>query len=316
MNLIFMGTPEFAVPSLEELSLKHNILAVVSQPDKARGRGKKQSFSPVKQAALNFGCPVFQPEILDDTFFTECIEPLPADVIVVVAYGKILPVEILKHAKYGCINVHASLLPKYRGAAPIHHAVLNGEKVTGVCTMLMDEGLDTGDVLLSKTVDLPFTATTGDMYELLSKEGAKLISETLSRLDKIVPSKQEGEGSYASVINKETARVNWNRSSMEIYNLVRAMLPKPAAYSRNGGKMFKIHWGQPSCNCPDIKLCDDNIMGSKNGQIIKICDEGVYVKCGGDHDFFCITRIQPENSKPMHCLDYLRGNKFVSQFFE
>lgn len=314
MNLIFMGTPDFAVPALESLAALHNVVGVVSQPDRVRGRGNKKTPSPVKESALRLGLTVFQPEELDDSFFSQFIEPSGADAVIVAAYGKILPKRILDYPRYGCINIHASLLPKYRGAAPIHYAVLNGDEVTGVCTMLMSEGLDTGDVLLSSAVPLPEDATTGDMYEVLSKEGARLIVQTLDRLDEITPLKQQGEASYAHMIDKSTALIDWNKSSVEIYNLVRAMLPKPGAYSYNGGKMFKIHGGM----LPSEELSSElrgSLHGKRNGQIIKICSVGLCVKCGGDEDFFCITRLQPENSKPMQCADYLRGNGFSDEYF-
>lgn len=314
MNLIFMGTPDFAVPALESLAAVHNITAVVSQPDRARGRGNKKMPAPVKEAAMRLGLTVFQPEKLDDLFFSQCIEPSSADAVVVAAYGKILPKKFLDYPKCGCINIHASLLPKYRGAAPIHYAVMNGDKVTGVCTMLMNEGLDTGDVLLSREVPIPPDATTGDMYDVLSREGASLVSETLDRLSEIAPVKQRGETSYAPMIDKITALIDWNKSSAEIYNLIRAMLPKPGAYSFNGDRMFKIHSGLLPSEPLRLEL-GESMSGKVNGQIIKVCSCGLCVKCGDSDDFFCITRLQPENSRPMQCLDYLRGNSFTTAVF-
>lgn len=244
MKVIFMGTPEFSVGTLEALAdAGHEIVLAVTQPDKPRGRGKEMQYPPVKEAALKRGIPVFQPMKVREP---ECMEELAryqADVMVVVAFGQILPAKILQMAPYGCINVHASLLPKYRGAAPIQWAVIEGEKVSGVTTMQMDEGLDTGDMLLKKEIPLEADETGGSLHDKLAAAGAALCVETLQKLEEgtLKPEKQgESPTAYARMLNKEMGRIDWTCEAVQIERLIRGLNPWPSAYTFWDEKTMKI----------------------------------------------------------------------------
>lgn len=244
MRVVFMGTPDFSVGTLEALiASKHEVCAVVTQPDKPRGRGKAVQFTPVKEVAVRENIPVYQPKKVRDPEFVETLRGLRADVIVVVAFGQIIPQSILDLTKYGCINVHASLLPKYRGAAPIQWAVINGERESGVTTMQMDAGLDTGDMLLKTVVPLDEEETGGSLFEKLSKAGASLLLDTLSGLEAgtIVPEKQgETTTEYAKMLTKDMGRIDWSRDAVSIERLVRGLNPWPSAYTEINGKTLKI----------------------------------------------------------------------------
>lgn len=244
MRVIFMGTPDFSVGTLEALiEAGHEVVLAVTQPDKPKGRGKEVQFSPVKETALAHGIPVFQPRRVRDP---ECVEELGkyrADVMVVIAFGQILPKEILEMTPYGCINVHASLLPKYRGAAPIQWAVIDGEPVSGVTTMQMDEGLDTGDMLLKTEVALDEKETGGSLHDKLASAGAKLCVRTLKELEagRLVPEKQgESPTAYARMLDKKLGAIDWTRSACSIERLVRGLNPWPSAYTDWNGKTMKI----------------------------------------------------------------------------
>ena len=244
MKVIFMGTPEFSVGTLEALAdAGHEIVLAVTQPDKPKGRGKEMQYPPVKEAALKRGIPVFQPAKVREP---ECVEELAryqADVMVVVAFGQILPAKILQMTPYGCINVHASLLPKYRGAAPIQWAVIEGEKVSGVTTMQMDEGLDTGDMLLKKEVPLEADETGGSLHDKLASAGAALCVETLQKLEEgtLAPKKQgESPTAYARMLNKEMGRIDWTCKAAQIERLIRGLNPWPSAYTFWDEKTMKI----------------------------------------------------------------------------
>lgn len=250
MKIIFMGTPDFSVGTLEALiEAGHEVVLAVTQPDKPKGRGGKMQFSPVKDAALVHGIPVFQPKRVREP---DCIGELrkyDADVIVVVAFGQILPKEILEMTPYGCINVHASLLPKYRGAAPIQWAVINGEEVSGVTTMQMDEGLDTGDMLLKTEIVLSEKETGESLHDKLAAAGAKLCVETLKRLEEgnLTPEKQgESPTEYAKMLTKDLGKIDWNISAASIERLVRGLNSWPSAYTDWNGKTLKI-WEADVC---------------------------------------------------------------------
>ena len=244
MRIVFMGTPDFSVGTLEAVvAAGHEVACVVTQPDKPRGRGKELQPTPVKEAAQRHGLPVYQPAKIRDPEAVEKIRSFQPDVIVVVAFGQIIPQQILDIPRYGCINVHASLLPKYRGAAPIQWAVINGEKESGVTTMQMDEGLDTGDMLLKTTIVLDEKETGGSLHDKLSDAGAKLCVETLKRLEEgsIQPEKQgESPTEYARMLNKAMGAIDWNQDAVSIERLIRGLNPWPSAYTTWDNKTMKI----------------------------------------------------------------------------
>lgn len=244
MKVIFMGTPDFSVGTLEALiEAGHDVVLAVTQPDKPKGRGKEMQFTPVKECALKHGIPVYQPKKVREP---ECIEELrkyEADIMVVIAFGQILPKEILEMTPYGCVNVHASLLPKYRGAAPIQWSIIDGETVTGVTTMQMDEGLDTGDMLLKTEIVIEEKETGGSLHDKLAAAGAKLCVETLKALEEktVTPVKQgESPTAYARMLDKHLGNIDWNQSAKEIERLIRGLTPWPSAYTMWNGKTMKI----------------------------------------------------------------------------
>ncbi|MBQ9486386.1 MAG: methionyl-tRNA formyltransferase, partial [Selenomonadaceae bacterium] len=239
MRIIFMGTPEFAVPSLQALIESAEVLCVVTQPDKPKGRGHKLQPPPVKIFAEKNNIPVLQPQKLKPPEVIAKLESFHADLIVVTAYGKILPQAILDLPKFGCINVHASLLPRYRGAAPIEWSIINGEKFTGVTIMKMDAGLDTGDMLASKRIEISDEMILPELKEILSTEGAKLLIETINRLDAVTPIKQDDSlSNYAPMLTKDTGKIDWNNSARDIHNLVRGLYG--GAYAFINEQKFKI----------------------------------------------------------------------------
>ena len=243
MSIVFFGTPWFSVPALAELlKAKEDVRLVITQSDKVGGRGHKIISPPIKTFALEKGLTVLQPDNIRSEDFIKIVRETQPEFIVVVAYGKILPVELLNMPLKGCINVHASLLPKYRGAAPIQWAIINGETVTGVTTMMMDEGLDTGDILMQKKVPIKEEDNTLSLSERLANEGANLLIETISGIRKgtIIPTPQEGEPTYAPIIKKEDGKINWRLSAREIHNRVRGLYPWPSAFTYLKGKLLKI----------------------------------------------------------------------------
>lgn len=306
MNIVFMGTPDFAVESLAKLyESGHNILAVVSQPDRPSGRGMKLKPTPVKEYAESKGLKVFQTEkIRKDIELINTIKNLKPDVIVVVAFGQILPESVLNIPKYGSINVHGSLLPKYRGAAPIQWSVINGDKETGITTMYMDKGMDTGDMILKEKVLIEDLDTFGDVYEKLKKVGGRLIVETLERIaDGMAPrEKQPDEFTLAPMIDKETCRIDWNKSAREINNLVRGLNPMPGAYTLFNDNIYKI-WNAEVIDCDCVELPGTIVMVDKK--------EGVHISTG--RGVLSILQIQAPNSRRMDILDYLRGNDVFRQ---
>lgn len=244
MRVIFMGTPDFSVGTLNALiAAGHEIALAVTQPDKPKGRGKSMQYPPVKEAALEHGIEVYQPRRVRESECIEYLRKYEADIIVVVAFGQILPKEILEMPKYGCINVHASLLPKYRGAAPIQWAVINGEEVTGVTTMRMDEGLDTGDMILKEEVVLEKEETGGSLFERLARTGADLCVRTLTAIEEgtatYTPQKHE-EATHTTMIKKQLGEIDWTKPAQELERLVRGLNPWPSAYTHVNGKTLKI----------------------------------------------------------------------------
>lgn len=306
LNILFMGTPDFAKESLAKLhNSKHNIMGVVTNPDKPKGRGMKMIVSPVKEFAIENNLEIYQPEkVKQNLEFVNQVKNLKPDIICVVAYGKILPKEILKIPKLGCINLHGSLLPKYRGAAPIQWSVINGDKITGVTTIYMNETMDAGDIILKKQVEIGEDETTGQLWEKLSKIGADLLLETIDQIeDKIAPRiKQEGEYTIAPMLDKKMANIDWeNKTAKQIKDLVRGLNPIMGAYSYYEGKKIKF-W--------KVKINNDINVGKdiKNGIILVSDDKkGLFIKA--KDGVIEVEEIQGENAKRMSIYDFLRGNR-------
>ena len=309
MKIIFMGTPDFAKESLEALyNAKYEILAVVTNPDRPKGRGMKMIASPVKEFALEKGIKIYQPEkVRNNEEFISEIKALKPDVICVVAYGKILPKEILEIPSKGCINVHGSLLPKYRGAAPIQWAVLNGDKKTGVTTMYMDVGMDTGDMILKQETQIGEDETTGELWERLSKIGGDLLVKTLKEIEnKTAPRIKQGDDfTMAPMLDKSMAKIDWeNKTALEIKNLVRGLNPIMGAYTFLNGKKIKF-WKVDVAK--DI-FADGDMEFMKNGTVIvSYKRDGIYIKT--KDGILKVLEIQGENAKKMPIQDYLRGNQ-------
>lgn len=298
MKVIFMGTPDFAVGTLHALvEAGHEVTLAVTQPDKPKGRGKAMQFTPVKEAALEHGIPVYQPKKIREPECVEYLRTIPADVIVVVAFGQILPKEILEMPKYGCINVHASLLPKYRGAAPIQWAVIDGEKETGVTTMQMDVGLDTGDMMMKCIVPVEKDETGGSLFDKLSGEGAKLLVRTLEAVEAgtIVYEKQDHEQStYAKMIHKGLGDIDWNMDAEAIERLIRGLNPWPSAYTKLNGKTLKI-W------IADVLEGESGVPG----QVMSVTKDTICVGTGKGQ--LALKEIQLEGKKRMSADAFLRG---------
>lgn len=299
MRVVFMGTPDFSVPTLEKIiEAGHEVIGVVTQPDKAKGRGKKVLFPPVKEMALAHDLPVYQPRRARDPEFIEEMKALNPDVMVVVAFGQILPKAILDIPKYGCINVHASLLPKYRGAAPIQWAVIRGEKVSGVTTMQMDVGLDTGDMLLKKEVLLDEEETGGSLHDKLSTLGGDLLIETLKKIEAgdIHPEKQDDSqaGEYARMLDKNLGRIDFSMPAVEIERLIRGLNPWPSAFTSYNGKTMKL-WKAKADNCGQ----------GVPGQVIHVDKNSFTVQTG--QGTLQILELQMEGKKRMDAGAFLRG---------
>jgi len=315
LNVLFMGTPDFAKESLESLvNSGYNVIGVVTNPDKPKGRGMKMIPSPVKEFAIEKNIPIYQPlKVRNNVEFIEAMKDLNPDVICVVAYGKILPKEILDIPSLGCINVHGSLLPKYRGAAPIQWAVINGEKQTGITTMYMDIGMDTGDMILKETVDIGEDETTGELWERLSALGGKLLVDTLKLIEegKAPREKQSEDFSMAPMLNKEMAEINWEeKSGLEIKNLVRGLNPIMGAYTYINDKKIKL-WkvqmlsfnefiSKYNVNPENIELGKIILANEKQGLFFKAKDVVIEV-----------VEIQVEGSRRMNAKDFMRGNKLI-----
>ena len=300
MKIVFMGTPDFAVPCLQAL-LDHGetVVGVFTQSDKPKGRGYQMTPPPVKELAVSKGIPVFQPKTLRDEAVFEELKALDPELIVVVAYGKILPKNVLDLPKFGCINVHASLLPKYRGAGPIQWAILNGEKVTGVTTMYMGEGIDTGDMLEKAVVPLAADETGGSLHDKLTVLGAELILSTLDKLEKgtAVRTPQTDENTcYAKMLKKNMGDIDWTMDAVSIERLVRGLNPWPSAFTRWNGRMLKI-W--------EAKVLPDPAVKAPCGSVISAGEEGLKIQTG--NGVLCVTSLQLEGKKRMDTAAFLRG---------
>lgn len=339
MKIIFMGTPDFAKESLEAIYNSGNeVLAVVTNPDKPKGRGMKMIASPVKEFALEKNLKIYQPtKVRNNTEFIEEIKTLNPDLLCVVAYGKILPKELLDIPKYGAINVHGSLLPEYRGAAPIQWAVLNGDKKTGVTTMFMDIGMDTGDMILKEETIIGEDETTGELWDRLSKIGANLLVKTIKKIEAIPDKenktleeikklvgaeKQDKNFTLAPMLEKEMAKIDWNKSSKEIKNLVRGLNPIMGAYSFLNGKKIKF-WKidimpieELEKIFPELKEYESRMKKLEPGTIAFADNKkGIFIKTGDS--FIKVLELQGENSKKMDYRSFLNGNKLqAGEIFE
>ena len=301
MNVIFMGTPDFSVGTLEALiEAGHEVALVVTQPDKPKGRGGKMQYTPVKEVAVAHNIPVYQPKRIREP---ECIEELRkynADIMVVIAFGQILPKEILEMTPYGCVNVHASLLPSYRGAAPIQWAVINGEKVSGVTTLQMNEGLDTGDMLLKVEIPLDEKETGGSLHDKLAEAGARLCVETLDALKAgtVTPEKQgDSPTAYAKMLDKHMGKIDWKMSAKEIERLIRGLNPWPSAYTR---------WNE---NDKGMKIWEAEVAEGQTdkaaGTVVEVAKDGFFVQTGDG--LLKITALQIPGKKRMDAAAFLRG---------
>ncbi len=301
MKILYMGTPDFAVLPLEKLiSDGHEIVGVITREDKPKGRGMKVLMTPVKECALTHNIPVFQPTTLKDNAIADILSEFSPELIVVVAYGKILPKYILDFPKYGCINLHGSLLPKYRGSAPIQRAVLNGDKVSGVTTMLMNEGMDTGDVLQMREVPISDTDTSESLFDKLSVVGADLLAETVNAHSRgeITPMPQnEDEATYAPPIKKEDAKISWNDSSESILNLIRGSFSWPIAFTDSEIGRIKIY---------EAVVSDSQ---GNAGKVLELCDLGLVVATGTGS--ITISKFQVESGKRMTPAEYFRGHPSI-----
>lgn len=303
MKILFMGTSPFAVESLSALHASGaQVACVVTQPDRPKGRGYKMTCTPVKEFALEKGYRVETPETLKDEALMPLLREIDPDLIVVVAYGKILPAYVLNYPKLGCINVHGSLLPMYRGAAPVNHVLMDGQTETGVTTMYMDEGLDTGDMILKASTPIVEEDTFGTLHDRLAKIGGSLLVETLNLIaeGKAPRTVQEGETCYASMITKETRRIDWNLPKRALFNRIRGLAPEPCAFALCGGKNIKILESEPvdgNWNVPVGTIVD------KKHLVIRVADGGLRLKT-----------VQPEGKKPMSGESFCAGNR--AELFE
>lgn len=300
MKILYMGTPDFAVKPLKALiENKYDVCGVVTQPDKPVGRKAILTPPPVKIEAENAGIKVYQPQTLKNGEGIEILKETNPDVVIVVAYGKILPKDFLEFSKYGCINIHGSILPKYRGAAPIQRCVLDGEEYAGVTAMQMDVGLDTGDMLLVEKTKIGENETSGELFDRLADMGAQLLIKTLDKLQKgeLKPEKQNDEEStYASMLDKSMSPVDWNNSAQQVHNQIRGLDPWPVALTVYNGKTLKLFRSY---------LTDS--LGSGEAGTVKAVKEGLAVFCG-DGKPVIITEVQYEGKKRMKAADFLRGN--------
>lgn len=301
MRIVFMGTPDFSVECLKALvESKHEVVGVFCQPDKPVGRKQQLKMPDVKVEALKHNLPVFQPASLKNGKGVELLRELQPELVIVIAYGKILPPDFLAYPKYGCINIHASILPKYRGASPIHHSVLNGDKETGVTSMQMDEGVDTGDILLVKKIPIGINDTTLEMFEKLSVLGAKVLLETIDLLEKgeLKPIKQnEAEATQAGLLSKEEGEIDWSQSTFAVHNKIRGLYSWPGAYTKLGGKLLKIH-----------KSVLSNKKASSFPGTVVDTHNGIAVSCGDGH---CVEllELQLEGKKRMDAASFINGRQ-------
>lgn len=309
LRIVYMGTPSFAVPSMERMVAdKHDIVAVFTQPDRPKGRGQKLVQPPVKEAALAHNLQVFQPEKIKHTAVIEQLTELQPDAIVVVAFGQFLPKQLLELPPFGCINVHASLLPYYRGAAPIHWAIMNGEPVSGVTTMYMDVGMDTGDMILKAQTEIGENETTGELHDRLAGLGAEVLSETMRLVaqGKAPRQPQNHEiASYASLISREHEKIDWSKSAQVIHNQVRGLNPWPGAYAIHQDKIIKV-WR--------TKLISTEGISHRPGAVEAVIDQKIIIQCGQGK--IALEEVQPANKRRMASGEFARGYSLTAgQFF-
>ena len=310
MKIVFMGTPEYSVPTLQALlDSEHEVVAVYTKPDMPKGRGKKVEVTPIKAMAQSYRIPVYQPKTFKEEEAVTHFMQHQADIAVVIAYGLILPPEVLNAYPKGCINLHASLLPKFRGASPIQAAILAGETKTGVTSMQMDAGLDTGNMLLASEILLDDTITAGELHDVLAGISAKVCLDTLKGLaeETIIGQVQPEDGvSYAGKITKEMGKIHWEMPSAEIDRTIRGMNPWPSAYTFWNGKILKI-W--------DAESVVSETVNATPGEILRIDEQGLEVACGKGS--LWIRQVQLEGKKRMNIVDFLNGhNMMTGQFFK
>ncbi len=298
-RIVFMGTPDFCLPALEALCGNgYTPVAIYTQPDKINGRGKKITFSPVKSFALSHEIPVYQPLSFKDPAEVETLKALQPDILVVIAYGRILPKAVLESATYGAINVHASLLPKYRGAAPIQRAIIDREKETGVTIMQLDEGMDTGNIVETVRMEIPAHMTAGELFDALGEMGAKALISVMDnleeKLDSSIPQDHEA-ATYAEKVTKDMGHLDWTKDAAELDALIRGMYPNPGTYSFYRGKRVKIHRA----------FFEDAESSEAPGTVVSTDDGVIRIACG--RGILGISAIQPENHKQMSAADFING---------
>jgi methionyl-tRNA formyltransferase len=298
IRLVFFGTPDFAVPALLALHEAYRVVAVVTQPDKPSGRGQKKRLPPIKKEALQLGLPVLQPEKIRDGHFLTELNCLAPDFLVTAAYGRILSAEILAVPRVAALNIHASLLPRYRGAAPIHRAVISGETESGVTIMYMDAGMDTGDIALQERVAIAFTDTAGDLHDKLAEAGARLIVDAMTGIlaGRIERRAQDAFlATYAPPLRQEEEIINWQATATAIHNLVRGTSPRPGAYTLYRKERLKILAGTPG---PGSAPVSGMVLSVTGGKLLVATGEGIY----------SVEKVQPQGGKVMTAAEYLRGN--------
>lgn len=303
MRVVFMGTPDFSVPALENIAKRYEVVAVVTQQDRPKGRGHKMQYTPVKEKAIELEIPVYQPKRVKDPEFVDILKTLKPDVIVVIAFGQILSKEILELPKYGCINVHASLLPKYRGAAPIQWAVINGDKKSGVTTMYMAEGLDTGDIIDTSEIVLDEKETGGSLFDKLANLGGKLILNTLDKLETGTATRtrqDDARSTYAGKITKELGKIDFTKSAVEIERLIRGLNPWPSAFTYMDDKMLKI-WNA------DVL---EETVEEEPGTITEVNKK--FIKVATGEGYLLLKEIQLEGKKRMDVTSFLNGYNFTT----
>ena len=302
MRIVFMGTPDFASASLQKLiDERFDVVGVFTQPDKPKGRGMEMSFSPVKQTALANGLPVFQPEKMRDGTALSQIKALSPDILVVVAYGRLLPDDILAVPKYGAVNVHGSLLPKYRGAAPIQWAVLNGDKVTGVSTMYLASEMDSGDIIYTSQTEIGEFETSGELFDRLMVMGAELLVKTLRDIEAGTAPRtpqNHAEATHVSMLDKSISPINWNKTPREIVKHIYGLQPWPVATMELEGAVYRVFAAEYTCNHT----------GKEPGQIVSAGNAGLEIACAGGATLM-ITELQAPGKKRMKAADFLRGHK-------
>ena len=309
MKIVFMGTPDFAVGALQAIiDAGHEVAAVVTQPDKPKGRGREMQMTPVKACALANGIPVFQPVKIREPEAVETLRAYGADLFVVAAFGQILTKEILSMPKYGCVNIHASLLPKYRGASPIQRVIIDGEKLSGVTIMQMDEGIDTGDMLMKTAVPIDDRETGDSLHDKLAAAGAKLIVEALPRIERgdVTPEKQrEEDACYARMLQKNMGRINWQRDAVTLDRLIRGLISWPGAFTVRGGRMLKI-WEEEPVTAEQMRQKGAALPEDiRPGTVALVERDAFYVRTGDG--FLKILAVQPEGKKRMAARDFLLG---------